>query len=162
MAHRTILNKVHEGYFLEEGTLTAAAVTPGMLLERTSGGTFRAHSTAGGPAEGLVAIEDYTQGKAVDDAYSASGRVLMIAPTKGDVLAVRITDDSSGAGGNVSIGDLLESDGAGKFRVWSGPSGDSASEFENEIHPLMVALEAIDMSDSSGVHGFGLIKARVL
>ena len=160
--HRTILTKVHEGYLLEEGTLTAVAVSPGMLLERTSAGTFQAHSTAGGPAEMLVCIEDYLQGKGVEDWYSASGRVLFVAATKGDVFAMRIKDASPA--GTITIGEFLESDGAGKLQAWASPTGavDSASDLSGDFFPLAVALEAIDMADSSGVVGAGHIKVRVL
>lgn len=164
MAHRTVKVKVHENYVQEEGTLTAVAVDPGMVLERTSAGTFQAHSTEGGPAEMLIAVEDEGQGKGVTDAYAASSRVAFIAARKGDVFAVRIKDTDSSGRGTISIGEFLESNGDGRFRAWLAPTGavDSASDLTSQFYPLACALEAIDMADSSGVHGGGLIKARVL
>ena len=165
MSHRTIKVKLHEDYVQEEGTLTAVAVFPGMQLERTStAATFQAHSVAGGPAEMLIAVEDEGQGKGVADVYAASARVVFIAAAKGDVLAIRIADNDSSALGTVSIGDYLESDGAGYFRLWgwTNISSDSSGVVVNQTFPLAVAKEAIDMADSSGVHGAGLISASVL
>jgi len=164
MAHRTIKQKVHEGYLQEEGTLTAVAVWPGQLLERTSAGTFQKHSTAGGPAEMLICVEDEIQGKEVTDGYTASSRVTFIAAQKGDVFNVRASNADSSGLGTIGIGDFLESDGAGGFRIWSytNTASDSSGIVANNTFPLVCALEAIDMADSSGVHGSGLISARVL
>ena len=163
MAYRTIMLAVNPER-IREGSLTAVAVTPGFLLERTStAGQFQAHSTAGGPGERIIAIEDYTQGKEITDAYAASSKVLYVHCAPGDRVAVRIRDDSSAAGGDINIGDALESDGAGKLRKWTAPTGavDSASDLTSQFHILAYADEAVDMSDSSGVHGSGHIAAVV-
>jgi len=165
MAYRTIKLKVHEDYIQEEGTLTAAAVYPGMLLERNSSGNFQAHSTEGGPAEGLICVEDEGQGNGVDDSYDSSSRVVFIAARKGDVFALRMKDTDSSGRVNISQGEFLESNGDGYWRSWSAATGavDSASDLTNQFYPLAVALEDIDMTDSSGVHGSeGLVKARIV
>ena len=162
---RTILAQVAENHFEEEGTLTAAAVYPGMLLERTStADTFQAHSTEGGPAECLVALEDDGKGGDVTDAYAASGRVRMIRARKGDKIYVRVKDTSSSGRGTISRGEFLESNGDGYARAWSAATGavDSASDLQSEFHPLFVADEAIDMADSSGVTYGGFLKVVVL
>lgn len=165
MAYRTIKLKVHEDYIQEEGTLTAVEVDPGMLLERTSAGTFQAHSTEGGPAEVLVCVEDEGQGNEVSDSYSASSRVVFIAARKGDVFALKMTDTDSSGRCKISQGEFLESNGDGYLRSWSAATGvvDSASALTNQFYPLAIALEAIDMTDSSGVHGADLlVKARIV
>lgn len=152
MAHETVILKVREDYDLVEGTLTAAVCRPGHLMERIAAGTYRVHATAGGNAQKLFAIEDYLQGKGLDDSYVASARVLMIRASTGDRLALLITDDSSAAGGDINIGDPLESAGNGTLRKHSADSA-GAVEFPEAI--VAYADEAIDMSDSSGVHGRG-------
>ena len=164
MAIRTIAIKVHENSIQEESTLTAVIVYPGMLLERASATTVQAHSTAGGPSERLICLEDEGQGKEVKDGYAASTRVRMLAGTPGDKVAVKVTDADSSVFGTISVGDFLESNGDGYWRIWSygAVAGDSSGVAANNVFPQAVALEAIDMADSSGIHGNGLIAARLI
>jgi hypothetical protein len=131
----------------------SGSIRPGMLLERTSTAkTLKAHSVAGGNAERMFAIEDYTQGGDLADTYTTANKFLYIHCKAGDRVAALITEDSSAAGGDVNIGDPLESAGTGALRVHSADSA-GAVEFPEAI--VAYADEAIDMSDSSGVHGRG-------
>lgn len=91
----------------------ASAVTPGMLCELTTSGTIQAHSTEGGVAKGrLVALEnefsDHGTGKAIDHAYATGETVRYIHALPGDQLYMLLEDSAT-----ITIGDLLESNGAG-------------------------------------------------
>lgn len=91
----------------------AGAITPGMLCELTSSGTIQAHSTEGGVLKGrLVALENefsnHGTGKAIDHAYATGETVRYIHAKTGDQLYMLLED-----GATITIGDTLESNGAG-------------------------------------------------
>jgi len=91
----------------------AGAITPGMLCELTTSGTIQAHSTEGGVAKGrLVALEnefsDHGTGKAIDHAYATNETVRYIHALPGDQLYMLLEDSAT-----ITIGDVLESNGAG-------------------------------------------------
>lgn len=110
MSDRTIVQKGDP--LQKEFDATAVAITPGYLLERTStAGQCQAHSTAGGRAQLLVAIEDSNQGKEVTDNYAASAKIQAVAPRSGDEILMVLQ-----ASENVVIGDFLESNGDGTLR----------------------------------------------
>ena len=91
----------------------ASAITPGMLCELTTSGTIQAHSTEGGVAKGrLVALEnefsDHGTGRAIDHAYATNETVRYIHALPGDQLYMLLEDSAT-----ITIGDVLESNGAG-------------------------------------------------
>jgi len=91
----------------------AGAITPGMLCELTTSGTIQAHSTEGGVCKGrMVAIENlwsnHGSGAAIDHAYAANETVFYIHAQAGDQLNMIVEDSAT-----ITIGDVLESNGAG-------------------------------------------------
>lgn len=120
----------------------SGTITPGMLLEYDSSGKVKAHSAAGQPAVTLFALEDELQGNGVDDNYSANDQVQVWVAQRGEQVYGILAN-----GENVSIGDYLESNGAGYLQKYAADSA-GAVEYPNSI--VGQALEAVDISDSSG------------
>ncbi|HEQ98823.1 MAG TPA: hypothetical protein ENO22_05730 [candidate division Zixibacteria bacterium] len=120
----------------------AAAITPGFLIELTSADKFQAHSTAGGSAATIFALEDENQGKEISDAYSTSNEVLAAIFRPGEEAYALLAD-----GENAAIGSKLESNGNGYLRVVD----TDASAGDIGVQSVVgIALEALDMSGSSG------------
>lgn len=135
MAYRTISVETDQP---TKECLADAAITPGHLLERTATGV-KVHATAGGRAQRIFAVEDDHQGNEINDDYTAANRVFFKNFLPGDVVNTLIAD-----GENIAIGDWLVSNGDGNLKE---ASADSAALEEDEV---AVALEALDLSDSSG------------
>jgi hypothetical protein len=130
-----------------------AAITPGMLLQLNNDGTVQAHTAEGGNALPMFALEDELQGKGIDDAYASGDKVQVWIPGRGDVVNALLEDGQVAA-----IGDWLESNGAGLLQVHE---ADSTGAYL----PLQIvgqALEAVDMSSSSGADPSGRIKVRII
>ena len=139
MAYRTITLM---GDPVRKESTAAAAITPGMLIERTSADKVQAHSSAGQNAEKMFALEDDLQGNEIGTAYSADNIVQIGFFKPGDEVYALLAD-----GENAAIGDYLESNGSGYMRVYAASSA-GAVEYPSSI--VGVALEALDMSGSSG------------
>jgi len=133
-----------DGYRREEALATAAVVKPGYLLEKTSAGKVKAHATAAGWSQRLVAIEDDLQGKTVSDAYSASALIQYAVVSPGTLCQLMLK-----SGQNISIGDKLVSNGDGTLKAATGT--------DKEITAW--AEEAVDLSGSGAEDT--LIKVRV-
>jgi hypothetical protein len=144
---RTIVLKCSSlGDKYHEGRVQAGkTITPGMLVERATTGTkpdgdYRPHSTAGGPAERIVAqelafIADVPgltfSGGTIDDNYAAGDLVRMHQCQPGDECYMLL-----GAGATAVIEvDFLESAGTGYLRKASGTNT-----------RLFKPLEAVDNS----------------
>ena len=161
MAYNTIKIKKYSDV-IEEITATAeAAITPGSLLELDSAGTVQAHSTAGGTVLPMFALEDELQGKGIDDNIAASNKIQVWIPGRGDQVYAILQD-----GEDVSIGDFLTSNGTGSLKKLT---VDSAGGLEPVNSPIVgVALEAVNLSDSSGGESSGAlgynkrIKVRII
>ena len=137
MAYRTIV-VVGEG--IRKEALAAAAITPGHLVQYDSAGKLKVHATAGGFAARLFAIEDDLQGNEIGDAYSSGNQVIAEAlPPGAEVYAIIAN------GENIAKGDILVSAGDGTLKEADTDSSGTIVE----QHPIAVALEAIDLSDSS-------------
>lgn len=151
MAKHTIKIKKYSDV-IEEITATAVAITPGYLLELTSAGLVQAHATAAGNVLPMFALEDELQGNGIDDAYAVSAKVQVWIPGRGDQVYALLND-----GETVVIGDFLESAGNGKLQKHTSASADVY------LNPIVgVAVEAVDMSGSSGVDSDGRIIVRIL
>ena len=124
-----------------EEITAAATVTPGYLLELTSAGKVQHHSTAGGRAVPMFALEDELQGKGISDNYSANDPVQVWIPYRGDIVYAMLK-----SGENVAIGARLESAGDGTLRALT-----SGGE------PVAEAIEAVNASG-----GNTRIKVRIL
>jgi len=125
-----------------EDAATAVKITPGQLIERTSADVVQKHSTAGGTAARMFALEDENQGKAIGDDYAASARVLHGIFKAGDEVYPLLAN-----GENAVIGSVLESNGDGDLRVQAADASFSAGDLYSAIG---IAREALDMSGSSG------------
>lgn len=119
---------------IEEYVATAVEVTPGALLELTSADLVQAHSTDGGFALPMFALEDELQGKEIGDNYAASDRVQVWVAGRGEIVNALIDDNEV-----VTVGALLTSAGNGKLRV--------ANSTDTVI--IGQAVEALDMTDSA-------------
>jgi hypothetical protein len=140
MTYNTI--KIKKFLDIVEEYEAAAAITPGMLLELTSAGKVQAHSGAGQNALPMFALENELEGEGIGDAYAADDKVQTWIPVRGEMVYAILAD-----GNNVSIGDYLESNGAGYLQKHETDSADVV-EYPNAI--VAQALEAVDTSGSSG------------
>lgn len=146
----TLKNYLH----IREEYVAAAAITPGHLVELASTGKVQVHSSAGENTLPMFAVEDELQGNGIADAYSADDQVQVWIPTRGDQVYGLLAN-----GQNVAIGAFLESAGDGTLQEHT-PDGSSVTIYSNQI--VGVALEAVDMSDSSGADPSGRIKVRII
>ena len=152
MAKNTIKLKKYVD-IINEYVATAVAITPGYLLELTSAGLVQAHSTAGGNAAKYIALEDEMQGNGIDDAYAVSVRIQVWMAVPGEEAYMILKD-----GQTAVIGSFLESAGDGTLQVYSADS--TGIYYPNQI--VGQALDAVDMSDSSGADPSGRIKVRFI
>jgi hypothetical protein len=141
MAKNTIFIKKYVDNYTEEVVATAKTVTPGMLIERTSADAVQPHSTVGGAAQKMFAGEDALQGYGIDDDYAAAARI----PKCGICVPGEHVYALLANGENVAIGAKLISNGNGYLRA-----RDSASSGEEPLSIVAIALEARDLSSSSG------------
>jgi hypothetical protein len=86
-----------------------AALKPGHLLERMSTGKLRKHTTYGGQAERIFALENALLGGTIDDAYAADDLVEGILAGVGDVINARVPANAPA----ITVGSLLISNGDG-------------------------------------------------
>lgn len=157
MAKNTIKLKNYSDV-MEEYTATAAAITPGHLVELTSGGLVRVHANAQqNVLPAMFACEDELQGRSIDTAYAASTRVQVWIPYRGDQVYALLKD-----GENVQIGDALESAGDGTLQKHV-PDVDSAADVETIYGNAIVgvALEAVDLTASANTTA-GRIMIRII
>lgn len=152
MAKNTIKLKKYLD-IIEEYVATAVEITPGMLLEPTSGGLIQAHSTKEGDALVMFALEDELQGNGIDDNYAVSVPVQVWIPQRGEQVYALLAD-----GETAVIGSFLTSNGDGKLKVYASSSG----SWEYPLSIVAQALDAIDMSGSSAADPTGRISVRVV
>ncbi len=152
-AHRIVI----KGTGIRYEALANAALTPGHLLYLLSTGKVAVHATAAGNAEKMFAVEDDLQGNDIDDAYSSGDLVQYEIMPRGNEVYALLSNGQS-----VAIGDPLESAGDGTLRKHV-PDIDSASDTETIYAEAIVgyAMEAVDMSGSSGVDPSGRIRVRI-
>jgi hypothetical protein len=134
------------------------AITPGMLISLRSTGKFQKHPTAGGSVLPMFALEDELQGKGITDAYAEDAPVQAWIPNRGEEVLALLKD-----GQNVVIGDLLESAGTGELQKHvadTADSDDAITVINNQI--VGIALEAVDLSDSSGADPSARIAIRII
>ena len=132
----TVIGKAYLN--IRDEKLAGGTITPGMLVERNSSDAVVAHSTAGGAAQKLFAVEDDKQGRPQTTNYTSGELVQLWAPVPGERVYA-ILDDATGT---VSvIGDFLQSAGDGRLKP-AEPLLSSAGvpEFPNAI--VAVALAA--------------------
>ena len=151
MANNTIILK---GHGVRNEAKANATITPGHLVELMSTGKVRAHATAGGSAEKAFAVEDDLRGNDIADNYSANNIVQYNIMSPGDEVYALLAN-----GETAVIGSKLESNGDGTMRVVDADTSAGTIGVQSIIG---VALEAVDMSDSSGADPSGRIKMRIM
>lgn len=137
MAKNTI--KIKSLLNIQDEKVAAAGITPGHLIELTSAGKVQKHSTGGGQAFPMFALEDSYQGRGISDAYDATTykQVICWIPTRGDQVYAHISSTSE----DIVIGDFLESAGDGTLRKYDIAS--SAGVVEGDAVIVGRAVEAI-------------------
>ena len=152
MAYNTIKVKKYLDVVIEKEA--AAALYPGHLLELTSSNTVQKHSSADTFAVPMFALEDELQGKGIGDAYAAGSKVQVWVAQRGEQVYAVLRDGES-----VAIGDELSSYGDGTLAK-SESIFESLSSINDgqdySTRPIVgIALEAVDLSDSSGAEDSG-------
>jgi len=130
------------------------AITPGMLIALASDGDVDLHASAGGICEKMFAMEDELQGRTIDTDYDAADPVQCWIALPGEEVFAWLAN-----GEDVSIGTQLVSNGDGQLKEWTEAA--SAAVVTEEF-VIAMALEAVDMSGSSGADPTGRIKVRIL
>ena len=152
MSYNTIKLKKYQD-IIEEYTATAAAITPGDLLEVTSGGLVQAHSTDGGPVLPVIALEDELQGNGIDTDYADDAKIQCWVAQTGEMAYLNVA-----TGEDVSQGDELLSNGDGTVKVYTGDSS-GAEEYPNCI--VGIADDDLDMGDSDDAE-IGRVAVRIM
>lgn len=128
----------------------SGTITPGMLVERTSAtkDTVIAHDDDAPATKpmAMFACEDELQGNGIDVDFSDGDLIPQIRIMRPGDQVLAILDN----GENVTKGGYLESAGNGKLQAYT--SG----------VPTAIALESVDMSDSSGADPTGRIAVEIL
>lgn len=131
-----------------------AAITPGNLIEiYSTDGYVRKHSTEGGNAIPMFALEDELQGKDIDDDYAAGDKVQCWIPGRGDQVYALLED-----GETIVIGDWLMSNGSGRLQKVDAETLSAAEA----ISVIAQALEALDLSGSSGTETTQRLLVRIV
>jgi hypothetical protein len=134
MAAKTIMLK---GHGVRNERVANAAITPGHFVELMSTNKVKVHATAGGAVlPKAVAVEDDLQGKTIADAYSSGAPCQFNVVGPGDEVFAILAN-----GENAAIGDKLISAGDGTLKELTSQTTDESV--------VAIALEALDMSDSS-------------
>jgi hypothetical protein len=129
------------------------ALSPGHLLQYDSSGYVKKQATAGEQCAVMVAVENSLEGDGVTDAYASGDRVQYVHLKSGEQFLARIKN-----GEDIAKGDRLVSGASGLFME---EDTDSSSQLSNQS-VLAIALEACDMSSSSGGDDDGFCWAVVL
>ncbi len=108
--------------------LAGESITPGLLLEWFAGpDRLMLHSTSGGAAQAMFAVEEDIVGDDIDDAYASGSRVQYVVARQGDEILGYLA-----SGQNVAKGAALMSNGAGYLTAISGSTPGSLVGFANE------------------------------
>jgi hypothetical protein len=150
----TTPNKIlANGNVIYKEAVPAAAFNPGHLVQYDTAGKFKKHATDGGAGLKMVAIENDLEGEGVSDAYGTSDRARAVVLAPGSEVHMKIKN-----GENIAKSDLLCSAGDGTLReVVTDSSGTIAEDV-----PLFTAMEACDMSGSSGEDPDGWCRVMAL
>ena len=149
MVYHTIKIKKYSDVI--EELITAGVLTPGMLLKVGTAGYIGKHTTSeGAVTPPMFALEDELQGRGIDDDYAMLSRIQVWIPGRGDRVNAFLKN-----GENVGVGDKLASGGDGTLIRHADVSVKS-----NQI--VAIAMEAVDMSGSSGVDPGGRIDVMII
>ncbi len=127
-----------------EELAAGGVITPGQLLEHNSSLAAIRHNTAGATQYGLIANIDFSLGsRDIDVNYASGEQVQCVNARRGMIINMLLADGESATKGT----SFLESNGDGDLKVHAADS-EAAPHIDNQI--VGVALETLDLSDSSG------------
>ena len=129
-----------------------ATIKPGDLLQLDADDKVVRHATAQGRHARMVAVEQDFTGDGIEHDYEAGEVAQFNVFRPGDEALLNLAD-----GENVVIGDYLVSDGAGRVQK---ADSNSAGELEGSL--VAVALEAINLTDSSAADPSFRIKTMIV
>lgn len=112
MPNTIVLRDGYGGQVVRREDNTTAAVTPGHLLEFNANDLLQPHSTAGGNAQPLFAVEEDYIGNSVADAFTSGDKIPYVAAGPGTIIWAHLA-----SGENVARGAHLESNGDGQLRA---------------------------------------------
>lgn len=130
------------------------AITPGHLVTLNSSGKVIKHASAGGTVTRMFALEDDPQGAEIGTAYTADNVCRVGCFRPGDEVLALLYDGETAA-----IGNFLESQGDGTLRV---VDSDASAGDIGVGSVVGMALEAVDMSGSSGEDPSGRIRILIV
>jgi len=119
--------------------LTAAALTPGHLVELTTSDTLQKHSTAAKTASKTFALTDTAVGGDIDTAYASGARARYGAFGSGQEVYALVAASAAA----IVIDDSLESAGDGTLRK---VVTDTATDDTQRNSIVAYAIEAVDNS----------------
>ncbi len=141
------------GHFEQYEAEANEVISPGHQIELLSTGKVQKVATAGIECEKIIAVEDAYQGNDISDDYSAGDMVQYRAQKPGNIVYCRLKD-----GENVAIGAKLAQAGGGEVKAMVADSSGQVTEEKL----MYIALEAVNLSSSSGADPSNLIKCRVV
>lgn len=124
---------------------SGSAITPGQLVEITSGDEIQEHSTAGGNAQPAFARAEEYAGGSIDDDYAVGDTVPYYVGRTGDRFYAFLAD-----GEDVDIGDLLESDGNGDLQAHTPQAVDESGSATYTIYGQAARFKALEAKAPSG------------
>lgn len=125
---------------------SGSAITPGQLIELTSGDEVQEHSTAGGNAQPIIARAEEYAGGSIDDDYAVGDTVPFYVGRSGDEFYAFLAD-----GEDVSIGDYLESDGNGDLQAHTPQAVDEGGTATYTIYGEAIVFKALEaLNNTSG------------
>lgn len=135
---------VLRGPYTRDEAVAGGAITPGMLVRRSSATQVVAHSTAGGNNQKMFALENDLVGEGISTAYASGDQVQLGICQRGAKIDALLE-----TGANVAVGDALESNGAGALQAHVKPNTD-ASALPLEMDSIVgYAREALNNSSGS-------------
>jgi hypothetical protein len=135
---KTIILRAQSDHMVKE-KVAAEAVTPGHLIEGNSADKYQKHSTAGGAARKLFAMEASEWGKTIDDAYAADDTLRAFGAQSEDEVYAWLK-----AGAAVDINDAMQSAGNGELEGLGGVASPSPGVVGTDQEIVAWALEAKD------------------
>lgn len=131
----TVLLRTRASYPLLIERISAAAITPGDLVEITSANLVQRHSSAGGNAGRMIAGNPIRGDYDIDDNFASGDQVPILQLNPGDEVYCTLA-----VGENVSIGAALDSKGTGHLRALAGTGPESLFGY---------ALEAVNATSAA-------------
>lgn len=143
------------GPSIQREFIGSGAITPGHLVQVDStAGKCAVHSTAGGSAVTMFALEDEAQGKTISQAYTTANVVRCGVFSPGEEVFALLYN-----GEDATVGSFLESQGNGTLRVVDVDSSVGLVGIQSIVG---VALETVDMSGSTGEDPSGRIRIMII